>query len=94
MSAGSYGKPDAVQGPIVEDLRKAGFPVFLLSAVGKGCPDVLTRHKLGHLVLIEFKTPKGYTKRRTRELQEAFARVFPVVRCSTSEDAFRAVGLL
>lgn len=89
-----YGHPDEVQKPIVDGLRRAGFPVRITSGVGDGFPDLVTVHVRGWPVLIEVKTGKGRTKPATKAKQDAFAALFPVSRCTTLEDAFRAVGLL
>jgi hypothetical protein len=85
---------DAAQGQIVAALRDAGRPVRLMHEVGRGFPDLLTMHIDGRLILIEVKTGKGYTKPKTKALQDAFARVWPVAQCTTPEEALRAVGLL
>jgi len=87
-------RTDTAQAPIVKALRAAGRPVWSTHSIGKGFPDILTRHIDGHLILGEVKTGKGYTKPATRARQAAFAALFPVVRMTTPEEALRAVGLL
>lgn len=78
------GKPDASQAEIVQALRKAGYPVAVISAVGGGVPDLLTlRHDGKTLVLLEVKVKGG----RIRESQERFASVWPVAVVRTAEDA-------
>ena len=85
---------DGSQRPMAKALRELGLPIVYLHQLGGGVPDMLTRHVDGHLVLIEAKTPGKRTKKETREKQEAFARLWPVHRCETVEDALRAVGAL
>lgn len=87
-------RTDAAQPAIVLALRKVGLPVRLTHMVGDGFPDLVTMHRLGYPVFIECKTGKGYTKPATKAKQEAFARDFPVSRCTTPEEALKAVGLL
>lgn len=87
-------RADTAQGPIVEALRDAGRPVLLMHMLGGGAPDLLTLHVLGHPVLIEVKTGRGYTKPATKARQAAFAAAWPVSRCTTPEEALRCVGVL
>ena len=47
-------KIDANQNEIVKALRKAGYSVQILSAVGKGCPDLAVGIR-GKTVLVELK---------------------------------------
>jgi lambda repressor-like predicted transcriptional regulator len=47
-------KVDANQAKIVAALRKAGASVQILSAVGQGCPDILTGFQ-GRNILMEIK---------------------------------------
>jgi hypothetical protein len=51
-------KIDANQPAIVDYLRSAGASVQILSAVGKGCPDLLVGWQ-GDNLLLEVKVPKG-----------------------------------
>jgi len=51
-------KVDANQTEIVKHLRKLQASVQILSAVGKGCPDLLVGYK-GHNILMEVKVKKG-----------------------------------
>lgn len=52
------GRVDANQAEIVTALRACGRRVLLLSAIGKGCPDLLVGWP-GNNVLIEVKTADG-----------------------------------
>jgi hypothetical protein len=51
-------KIDRNQPDIVKDLRAAGVSVQILSAVGKGCPDLLAGYN-GVNYLLEIKMPDG-----------------------------------
>lgn len=51
-------KTDENQVRIVETLRKVGATVQVLSAVGKGCPDLLIGWR-GKNLLIEVKSKRG-----------------------------------
>ncbi len=53
-----WGKPDANQAAIVAALRKAGYRVQPLSAVGGGCPDLLVSRN-NHTWVVEVKEPGG-----------------------------------
>ena len=85
---------DTSQRPIAQALRDARLPIAYLHQLGGGVPDMLTQHVDGHLVLIEAKSPGARTKPKTKALQDAFSRLWPVHRCETIEDALRAVGVL
>lgn len=51
-----YGRVDGNQKQVVQNLRKCGYSVLILSNVGKGCPDLLVG--LNSLnVLVELKDP-------------------------------------
>lgn len=53
-----YGKPDANQAAIVDDLRKIPeCTVLVLSAVGNSCPDILIGYR-GANLLVELKNPE------------------------------------
>lgn len=52
-------RTDSNQSAIAASLKKAGFKVIDLSAVGGGCPDLLTLTPNGELKLIEVKNPQG-----------------------------------
>lgn len=54
----SRGRVDANQAAIVKALRAAGRRVLVLSAVGKGCPDLLVSWP-GHNLLMECKMQDG-----------------------------------
>lgn len=83
---------DTVQPEIVVDLRKIGFSVLLLHALGGGTSDALVmRGGLG--LIVEFKTPGGHTKPATAERQRKFRDEWkgcPVVRCESTEDVIVA----
>lgn len=92
----SYAKrTDANQAPIVDALRKAGRPVRVMSGVGHGFPDLLTRHVAGYLVLLEVKDGKKPPSARGLTPDEAkFASDWPgaVFTVLSVDDALRAVG--
>jgi len=52
-------RTDSNQSAIAASLKKAGFKVIDLSAVGGGCPDLLALTSTGELKLIEVKNPQG-----------------------------------
>lgn len=52
-------RTDSNQVAIAVSLKKAGFKVIDLSAVGGGCPDLLALTPNGELKLIEVKNPQG-----------------------------------
>lgn len=83
---------DVVQPEIVADLRKIGFFVLHLHALGGGTSDVLVmRGGLG--LIVEFKTPGGRTKPATAERQRKFREEWqgcPVVQCESTEDVINA----
>ena len=60
-----------------------------LAAVGGGCADLLAKHRDGHLVLIELKSPDG----RISPSQRRFAERWPVIVVRTSDEAIQAVGI-
>lgn len=69
-----YGKPDANQAAIIEDLRLIpDCSVLVLSAVGNGCPDILIGYR-GANILVEIKNPetKRGEKPETIERQKQF----------------------
>jgi len=49
-----YGRVDSNQKQVVQNLRKYGYSVLILSNVGKGCPDLLVGAN-GVNVLVELK---------------------------------------
>lgn len=51
-------KTDGNQNAIIETFRKAGASVLVLSAVGKGCPDLLVGWQ-GRNLLVEIKSKRG-----------------------------------
>lgn len=93
------GNPDTTQAPIVAALRKVGASVTILSAVGRGCPDLLVGHK-GVTYLGECKSPKAIRKTKgdgLRDSQRAWLAAWcggPVAVWETSEDALRTIGFL
>ena len=88
----SYVRPrqrlDANHSEILAALRRVTNAVSL-AAVGGGCADLLAKHRDGHLVLIELKSPDG----RISPSQRRFAERWPVVVVRTSDEALRAVGI-
>lgn len=93
----SYAKRvDSNQAPIVAALRKAGRPVRVMSGVGHGFPDLMTRHVRGHLVLLEVKDgSKEPARQALTELEALFFAEWPGVAfvVKSEDDALRAVGL-
>jgi Holliday junction resolvase len=87
-------KVDTAQGPIVDALRAAGCSVVSTAALGKGAPDILVGLR-GRNVLMEIKTPKAYTKKKTAVRQVVWhvgwAGEVHVVR--TPEEALAVMGL-
>lgn len=65
-------RQDANHAPIVAALRAKGASVLDLSAVGRGCPDLLVGWR-GHNWLIECKDgAKAPSRRKLTEAQEDF----------------------
>lgn len=81
------GKPDASQGEIVQALRKAGYRVAIISAVGGGVPDLLALRRDGTVALLEVKVKGG----RVRESQERFAAEWPVAIVRSAEEALQVM---
>lgn len=79
---------DTVQKPIVDALRKIGASVQVLSAVGKGCPDLLVGWH-GVNVLLECKTERDQLNEMQRDWHANWAGQVAVVR--TPEGAQMAV---
>ena len=75
-------KVDLNHTEIVTALRKLGWSVLSLAAVGKGVPDLLC-HRAGVLRLCEVKGPKG----KLTEDQEVFHKLWPVVILRSVDDA-------
>ncbi len=85
-------KTDANQSSIIAVLREVGATVVDLSAVGKGCPDLLVGHR-GATYLLEVKNVKG--KNRTTPDQDVFYawwRGGPVSIVRTADEALTAIG--
>jgi len=84
-------KVDTNQVEIVKALRAAGRSVLVLSAVGKGCPDILVGHKDGN-ILLELKSMEKW--KLTPDQQRFFAewRGPAAVVCSV-EQALCACGI-
>lgn len=73
-------------------LRQVGATVVDLSAVGKGCPDLLVGHR-GVTYLLEVKNVKG--KNKTTPDQDVFYawwRGAPVTIVRTADEALQAIG--
>lgn len=67
-------RTDGNQTAVVAALRGAGCLVWVLSAVGKGLPDLLVMAPWGELWLVEVKDgSKPPSKRKLRPSQERFA---------------------
>jgi hypothetical protein len=71
-------KTDANHKSIMHQFRQLGFSVLDLSAVGKGCPDILiARHGIN--TLVEIKTAKGKMNDRQKEFCDKWeAKVYTV----------------
>lgn len=86
-------RTDANQSAIMATLRQVGATVVDLSAVGKGCPDLLVGHR-GVTYLLEVKNVKG--KNRTTPDQDVFYawwRGAPVSIVRTADEALSAIGI-
>jgi hypothetical protein len=79
---------DTSQKPIVDALRKIGASVQILSAVGKGCPDLLVGWH-GRNTLLECKTGNDKLNQMQVGWHETWAGQVAVVR--TPEEAQLAV---
>jgi hypothetical protein len=85
-------RTDANQASIMAVLRQVGATVVDLSAVGKGCPDLLVGHR-GVTYLLEVKNVKG--KNKTTPDQDVFYawwRGAPVAIVRTADEALQAIG--
>ena len=85
-------RTDANQSAIIAVLRQVGATVVDLSAVGKGCPDLLVGHR-GVTYLLEVKNVKG--KNKTTPDQDVFYawwRGAPVTIVRTADEALSAIG--
>lgn len=79
---------DQNHGQIVNFLRDIGCEVLDLSAVGRGCPDLLVYRPSTRLWrLVEVKVPKG----KINALQAEFATRWPVEIVRSIDDAIKAV---
>ncbi|HEX2594717.1 MAG TPA: VRR-NUC domain-containing protein [Rhizomicrobium sp.] len=76
-------RTDATQKAIAAAFRQLGWKVIDLSAVGKGCPDLMIS-RAGTVRLIECKTDKG---KLTPAQQERIAEGWPVQIVRRVEDA-------
>lgn len=65
-----YGRVDNNQKQVVQDLRKLGYSVLILSNIGKGCPDLLIG-KNGINKLVELKDEKKTPSKRKLTPDEA-----------------------
>lgn len=86
---------DANQSEIVRDLRKLGCSVLDLSAVGKGCPDILVSRQ-GRSVLMEIKDGnKPPSARKLRPQQITFHNAWQgeVVVVNDVDEALGVMGI-
>ena len=86
-------RTDANQSEIVNALRKFGASVFILSRVGKGCPDLIVGWK-GHNIFMEVKN--GKTRWRLTPHQKKFHAEWQgqVAIVESPEDAIAILNLL
>ena len=84
-------KTDANQASIVAVLRAVGATVVDLSAVGKGCPDLLVGFR-GATFLLEVKARKGRTT-PDQDIFYAWWRGAPVAIVRTADDALATIGI-
>ena len=86
-------RTDANQSAIVAVLREVGATVVDLSAVGKGCPDLLVGFR-GVTYLLEVKNVKGKNKTTPdQDIFYAWWRGAPVAIVRTADDALSAIGI-
>ena len=85
-------RTDANQSAIVAVLREVGATVVDLSAVGKGCPDLLVGHR-GVTYLLEVKARKGRTT-PDQDVFYAWWRGGPVHIVRTADEALAAIGAI
>jgi VRR-NUC domain len=79
-------RTDSNQSAIAASLKKAGFKVIDLSAVGGGCPDLLLLTPSGELKLIEVKNPQG-RNRLTQCQKDLIESGWPVVVIRSEDEA-------
>lgn len=85
-----WGKPDRNQPAIVAALRKAGYRVQPLSAVGGGCADLLVADAAtGAMYVLEVKEPGGKLTLAQVRWREEWPAQVPIVH--TPEEALAAV---
>lgn len=82
-------KVDTNQAQIVNTLREIGATVQDLSAVGKGCPDLLVGYR-GCNYLLEVKTERGKMTPDEATWHEGWRGDCAVVR--DEDDALRVIG--
>ncbi len=86
---------DQNQAEIVEALRKVGIPVLVVSHIGGGLPDLITKGQTG-LVFLEVKNPKSaYGRKGLAPSQQKWAKEWEadVVVVYSVQDALAAMGL-
>ncbi len=87
---------DENQPVIVDCLRRCGCRVEILSAVGRGVPDLLVGTPRGQLILLEVKDGAKAPSRRQltgeQERWHADWRRYPVFVVSTVAEALDAIG--
>lgn len=85
-------RTDANQSAIIAVLRQVGATVVDLSAVGKGCPDLLVGHR-GVTYLLEVKNVKGRNRLTPdQDVFYAWWRGAPVTIVRTADEALQAIG--
>ena len=82
------GRVDLTQHEIVKALRSCGARVLVLSAVGKGCPDLLVGWR-GENTLLECKTGNASLTTDEKEFHATWPGKLAIVR--TPEEAVLAV---
>lgn len=86
-------RTDDNQNRVVNALRRAGCQVLSLSAVGKGCCDLLV-NRAGIIHMLEVKDGnKSPSRRRLTRFQVLFHQNWPVKVVTSEEEALEAVGV-